>query len=93
MKKKFFYVSTIVAMAMCAMFISCEKKSSSSSSSDSEAVNGCKCSWSVDGEVLNSERITIDEMEEYYGASSCSKLQRLISSEAGGYYDVTCKGY
>ena len=88
MKKKIFLVGTLVAIAMSAMFISCEKKDSVSK----EEINGCKCSYYADGEKYTGVRVEIEDMEDYLGVSSCSQLEKYLEREVD-LDDVSCKEY
>lgn len=91
MKKKIFLVSALVAMAMSAMFVSCKKDSKNEPSGGD--INGCKCTiyWE-DGET-DTEKISIDDMKEYYDVTSCSKLVRVLMSDAEGVDDIKCSEY
>lgn len=99
MKKRIMLVSTLVVMAMSAMFVACQDKNSPSSSSEKETekeeIKGCKCTVTIDGESA-SEKISIDDMEEL-DVSTCSALEKLMKKEAKeeGFDDfsVTCKSY
>ena len=77
MKKKMILVSTLVVMAMSAMFVAC---------SGNTPTNGCVCTIkdAASGETYK-ETITQAELEEE-GITSCSKLN--YSGEEGS---VSCK--
>jgi len=100
MKKRIMLVSTLVVMAMSAMFVACKDKNSPSSSSEKETekeeIKGCKCTVTIDGES-DSAKISIDDMEEYYDVSTCSALEKLMKKEAKEEgiddFSVTCKSY
>lgn len=88
MKKKIFLVSVFVAMAMGMMFVSCEKKDAV----EKEEINGCKCTFYYEGKKVGTEKFDIDDMEDEYDVSTCSKLEKELMREAEDY-DIECKSY
>ena len=95
MKKKFLFVSALVVMAMCASLISCEKKDSVSESKDEEKeeINGCKCTVTWDDGEKETIKYDLEEMEDYFDVSTCSKLQKILLEDAEGVEKLTCKEY
>lgn len=78
MKKKIFLVSTLLVVAMSAMFVSCKKD---------EPSNGCNCRYEYDGEFLGSEFISLSDMS-YIGVKSCGALADYLTEGDG--VDVSC---
>ena len=98
MKKKIFLVSALIAMAMGVMVVSCKDKNEAEDKS--EDINGCKCTFYYDGEKGGSEKFDIDEMEDYWEASTCAKLEKAIMKELTygdpeyeDYFSIKCKAY
>ena len=91
MKKKIFLVSALIAMAMGVMFVGCKDKNAADDTSDSKDIEGCKCTYYVDGEK-ESSKIDIEDMEDYYDVSTCSKLAKYLEKEFD-LEDVSCKEY
>ena len=87
MKKKFFLVGALVAMSMSAMFVACN---------GNNPTNGCECTYSYQGES-ETARITLAEMKEYYGVTTCSALastiEKELKAETGFSVSASCKGY
>lgn len=77
MKKKFFLVSTLLVVAMSAMFVSCKKD---------EPTKGCSCSISYFGESYT-EFIPLSDMS-HYGVKTCSALAELMREEGAEDYGV-----
>jgi len=78
------YVCAVVAMAMSVMFVACKDKNSPSGGDDSGSggsISGCSCTVYEDGEKVGTEKITIEQMEEYYDVTTCSKLQSIVNNE------------
>ena len=90
MKKQFLLIGALVAMSMGVMFTACKN-----GQSDKEPANGCKCTIKDDGETFT-ERFSIEDMEDYYGVTTCSKLASTIKSEAkssGVSITINCSAY
>ena len=84
MKKKIFLVSTLVLMAMSAMFVACEKKD--------DLKDGCDCTFTIEGETWT-EHLTAAEMMNY-GATNCSALASALRgahASHGMTVDINCK--
>ena len=87
MKKKFFLIGALVAMSMSAMFVACSGKN--------EPTNGCKCVIKANG-VESNTTVTLDEMKQYYGVSTCDALASKYqspASAAGMNMSVSCTAY
>jgi len=82
MKKKMVLVSTLVVIAMSAMFVAC---------SSNTPQNGCKCTMSYKGEK-ETGKITIAEMKEE-GWTTCSQVASAIKKEVTDGISVSCSGY
>lgn len=86
MKKKFFLIGALVAMSMSAMFVACN---------GNNPTNGCKCTATYDGET-RTESITLAEMKEEFGITSCAELATIQKQQAelqGISASVTCSAY
>lgn len=83
MKKKIFLVSTLVLMAMSAMFVACEKD---------VLKEGCDCTFNEEGETWT-EHLNSAEMMNY-GATNCSALASALRgahASHGMTVDINCK--
>ena len=78
MKKKLL-VSAMIVMAMSAMFVACNQNT---------PTNGCICTYTVDGQK-QTERMTFEDMVDYYQASTCAELQSYLPPA----YSPSCKAY
>ena len=79
-------------MTISAMFMGCKSKNDAEDSSG-KPENGCKCTFTYDGEK-ETDKIDLDDMEDYYDVTTCSKLEKAIMKMADGYLDkVSCKAY
>ena len=87
MKKKIYFVGTLLMVAMSAMFVSCSKNTPS---------NGCKCTMEIYGEK-ETFAVTTPEMINEYGVQSCGALTNLVKDDlaADGMASakVSCTGY
>jgi hypothetical protein len=83
MKKKIVLVSTLVLMAMSAMFVACEKD---------VLKEGCDCTFNEEGETWT-EHLNSAEMMNY-GATNCSALASALRgahASHGMTVDINCK--
>lgn len=88
MKKKIFLVSALVAIAMSAMFISCEK----SGGNEPSQSKGCKCTYYWNGNVLDSEGYFWEDLDE--NIKSCSELEKYLARGLeDDEKDVKCKSF
>ena len=85
MKKKIFLVSALVAMAMSVMFVSCKDNQTPE--------NGCKCKLYYDGEKLGTEKIHLDDMEDYFDVKTCSKLEKALKEDYDYDSKTSCTSY
>ena len=87
MKKKFFLVGALVVMSMSAMFVACN---------GNNPTNGCECTATIMGESQTG-RITLTEMKDNYGVTTCSALASTIENrgkdDLGFSVSVSCKAY
>lgn len=79
MKKKFFLVSALVAMAISAMFVACNQNT---------PTNGCICTYTEEGQK-QTIRITFEEMVDYYNVTTCAELQAYLPPITS----PSCKAY
>ena len=84
MKKKFFLVGALVAIAMSAMFVACSDKNGAS--------NGCDCTIR-DSYGSSVEHFSKGEMAEV-GATTCGELAAAVRGmygSQGEYVSVSCE--
>lgn len=97
MKKQILLVGTIIAMTISAMFMGCKSKNDADDSTgNSKPENGCKCTfYDEDNEKMGTEKFDLDDMEDYYDVTTCSKLLKAIKAESDGYLGskTTCTAY
>jgi hypothetical protein len=83
MKKKIFLVSTLVLMAMSAMFVACDKDDKNG------AKDGCDCTW-ASGQT---DHISAAEMSGM-NATTCGELAGYLRAMSQNFSDgegVVCK--
>ena len=88
MKKQILMVSALVIVALSSMLVACDKKDDKNGASDSgsDKIEGCTCTYNGVEPVY----LSLSEMKEEYGVSTCSALQREMRDE----YDtnaIECK--
>ena len=107
MKKNFLFVGAMIAMfaiGMSTVLVSCEKDTEKSSRSadddddedEDEDIKGCKCTVMFEGES-DTEKISLEDMEDYYNVSTCSALEKAITraarEEGVDDFSISCKSY
>ena len=91
MKKKIMLVSTMVVMAMSAMFVACNQNTPATQ--EDTMKNGCICTLTdKDG---NSEmiRATFEEMVDQYQVTTCPQMANVVRDYVSANTTVSCKGY
>lgn len=96
MKKKFMLVSTMVIMAISAMFVACNQNSQNNPSEPAEEgkpANGCICTVTPKEGDAQKVRVPFDEMVDQYQSTTCSELATAFKDYIAASSKISCSGY
>ncbi len=96
MKKKMILVSTLVVMAMSAMFVACNQKNQNTPSEpakESKPENGCICTVTDKEDKKETYRVEFNDMVDIYQSTTCSELATAFKDYIAASSKVSCTGY